>query len=156
MLVMVTSRSQTERGHENPFIHQFSIFLSNRIGQLNELLSLLRDAKVQAAGISVVDSAECAVVRMIFTDPPRAREALTRHKIPFTECDALAVVLTDDDTLAEMLAALVAAELNVSFAYPLLIRRAGSPVLAFHVDDNVLAVHTLRKHGFTLLDHEDV
>ena len=52
--------------------------------------------------------------------------------------------------------ALLGAELNVQFAWPLLIHREGKPVMILRVDDHVLGAHVLVKHGFTLLDHEDV
>ncbi|KPK86257.1 MAG: hypothetical protein AMJ81_01705 [Phycisphaerae bacterium SM23_33] len=147
---------QTERGHEEPFVVQFSVFLPNRVGQLNELLGVLNEEELEVAGISVVDSTDWAVVRMVFTEPGKARAVLKRHGIAFTETALLAIVLEAADSLRQACKALVAAELNVQFAYPLLIRRAGHPVLAFHVDDHVLASHVLTKHGFTLLDYEDV
>ena len=104
----------------------------------------------------MVESTDWAVVRMIFTDTDKAREILTRQGASFTESEVLAVVLEEAGTLNRALKALVAAELNVDYAYPLLIRRDDSPVLALHVDDHVLAVGLLAKHGFTLVDHEDI
>ena len=153
---MSTSRSQTERGHEMPFIRQFSVFMPNRVGRLGELLEGLGEAEVDLAGLSVVESTDWAVVRMIFTDSDKAREILTRQGASFTESEVLALVLDEAGTLNRALKALVAAELNVDYAYPLLIRRDDSPVLALHVDDHVLAVQLLAKHGFTLVDHEDI
>ncbi len=139
-----------------PFIRQFSVFMPNRVGRLGELLEGLGEAEVDLAGLSVVESTDWAVVRMIFTDTGKAREILTRQGASFTESEVLAVVLEEAGTLNRALKALVAAELNVDYAYPLLIRRDDSPVLALHVDDHVLAVGLLVKHGFTLVDHEDI
>ena len=156
MPAMSTSTPQTQRGHEEPFVVQFSIFLPNRVGQLSELLGLLNDQGVEVAGISVVDSTDWAVVRMVFGEPGKARAVMGRHGIAFTDTQVLAVVLDTPDGLRRACRALVAAELNVQFAYPLLIRRAGHPVLVLHVDDHVLAGRVLAKHGFTVLDHEDV
>ena len=152
---MVTSGAQTERRHEEPFVRQFSIFLPNRVGQLAELLAVLDEADVTVAGISVVDSTDWAVVRMIFAEPGKARVVLSAHRIAFTECEVLAAVLTEDQAMYQLCKALVAAELNVQFAYPLMIRRHDRPVIALHVDDALLAREVLVKHGFTLLDHED-
>ena len=145
---------RTERRHEEPFIRQFSIFLPNRVGQLAELLDVLNESEAKVAGISIVDSSDWAVVRMVFTEPGRAREVLKRHAIAFTECEVVAAVVSDDRPLHELCKALVGAELNLQFAYPLSIRRDGDPVMVLHVDDTVLAREVLTKHGFTLLDHE--
>ena len=153
---MPTSGPQIERGHEMPFTQQFSIFLPNRVGRLNELLEVLDSAQVELAGISVVDSTDWAVTRMIFTDPDKAREILTRSRLAFTVNDVLAVVLAEPDTFSRMCKTLVSAEINLHFAYPLLIRRDDCPVLAIHLDDQLLGTQLLVKHGFTLLDHEDL
>jgi len=153
---MATSGAQTERRHEEPFVRQFSIFLPNRVGQLGELLDVLDQAELELAGISVVDSTDWAVVRMIFTECGKAREVLTRHAIAFTECEVLAVLLEEPGSLHRLCKTLVAAELNVQFAYPLLIRREGRPAMVLHVDDFLLGRQVLIKHGFTVLDHEDV
>ena len=152
---MAMSRPQTQRRHEEPFVHQFSIFLPNRVGQLGELLELLDQAEVEVAGISVVDSTDWAVVRTVFTEPGKARAVLVGHRVAFTECEVLAVVLEADQALHQLCQTLVSAELNVQFAYPLLIRRDDRPVMVLHADDHVLAAKVLTKRGFRVLDHED-
>ncbi|MCK4626354.1 MAG: acetolactate synthase [Phycisphaerae bacterium] len=156
MAVMTTSGPQIERAYETPFVRQFNIFMPNRVGRLSELLTLLDEAEVEVAGLSVVDSADWAVVRMIFTDVGKARVKLTDAGVAFTESDVLAVELDDIDTFSRVCKALVAVELNIQFAYPLFIRHNDYPVLAFHADDHVLAAQVLTKRGFTLLDHEDM
>jgi len=153
---MSTWEPQVQQAHEFPFIRQFSIFLPNRVGQLHELLAVLEAAEVELVGISVVDSTEWAVVRMIFADVGKARQILRRHGAAFTESPALAVVVGEEHTLRQVCKTLVGAELNLHYAYPLMIRREQLPVMVLHVDDEVLAAQVLSKRGFKLLDHEDV
>jgi len=153
---MTPSAPLTQRGHEEPFLTQFSIFLPNRVGQLSKLLEMLDEEDVSVAGISIVDATEWGVIRMIFTAPDKARVVLQRHGIAFTETALLAVVLEERDTFRRACKTLVGAELNVQFAYTLDIQREGRPVLVFHVEDNVLACQLLLKHAFVLLGHEDV
>jgi hypothetical protein len=153
--MMTDSKAQTQRGREEPFMRQFSVFLPNRVGQLAELLGKLAADKVEVVGVCVLDSADWAVVRLIFPDPDKAREALALHKFAFTECDAVAVVLTDADTLRKACTALLVAELNVQFAYPLLTQSDGQPVMVLHVDDEVLAARVLAQHGFRMIQHEE-
>jgi hypothetical protein len=148
-------QSHIARGHEEPFATQFSVFLANRVGQLNELLRSLIDSAVELAGISVFDSAEWAVVRLVFRDSGKGREFLLTHKITFTECDVLAVVMDEPHTLQLVCKHLVATETNLHFAYPLLVQHEGKPVMAIYVDDIVPAVEVLLRHNMTLLDHED-
>lgn len=149
---MATSPSQTETGHESPFVRNFNLFLPNRVGRLSELLDLMGGQAVEIAGLSVIDSTDWAVVRMVFTEPDKAREVLSRNGVAFTESEVLGIVLSDPDSLSRATKALLAAELNVQFAYPLLVRHEGMPIMVVHVEDTVLAAQILAKHGFVLMD----
>jgi hypothetical protein len=92
------------------------------------------------------------VVRMVYSDPDKARETLRRQNLAFTECDALGLVLADGGTLQKACAKLLTAELNVQFAYPLLIQSEGRPVMVLHVDDELLGARVLIQHGFRLIE----
>ncbi len=147
---------KTARGYEEPFAIQFSIFLANRVGQLKEMVNIFLRQSVRVLGLSIVDSTNWAVIRVICSDPDKARELLKRHPLPFTESAVLAVELASDDTLSEIASCLLRAEISVHFAYPLTLRSHENPVMVFHVDDTVFACHTLIRHGFVLLGHEDL
>lgn len=153
---MTSSRNQTERGHEVPFLRHFAMFLPNRIGQLSELLGVLEAEGLTFLALSVVDATDWAVVRMIFADPGKARVKLQEHKVAFSESDVMAVVLEEPNTFLSVCKLLLGAELNVYFAFPLLIRHDDQPIMAFRVDDDVMAAQTLTKHRFTLLGYEDI
>ena len=156
MLSMPSQQFKTARSHEEPFAVQFSIFLANRVGQLKELLDVLAERRVQVLGMSVVDSTDWAVIRAVLSDPDKARELLKSRSLPFTESPVLLVHLTDANALSEVCAILLRAEVNVHFAYPLLIRREEGAVMVLHVDDKVIATHALTNHGFVLLGEEDI
>jgi hypothetical protein len=152
---MSTFKPQTQRGREEAWLRQFSVFLPNRVGQLSELLGMLTTEGIEVMGVCVVDSTDWAVVRLVFDDPDKGREVLGRHKLAFTECDALGLVLADANTLHKACSALLLAELSVQFAYPLLIQSEGRPVMVLHVDDEVTAVRMLTQHGFPMIGHEE-
>ena len=146
----------TARGHQEPFGVQFSVFLANRVGQLKELLDLFLTEKLQMLGLSVVDSTDWAVIRLVFAEPDKAREMLTAHGVPFTESPVLLVAMIDADSMAEVCGCLLRAETNVHFAYPLTFQHDGHGVMVFHVDEYWLAAETLTRNGFRVLDHEDI
>jgi len=148
--------SQTARGHEEPFAIQFSVFLANRVGQLHELLEKFAENRLEVLGVSVVDSTDWAVIRIVFADANKARETLKSAELPFTESSVLLIVLPAQDSLSEACSHLLRAEINVHFAYPLTIRTDDSPIMVFHVDDIVTAAHVLSRHGFKLLGYEDL
>ena len=112
-----------ERGHPEPQVRQFSIFLANRVGSFGE--SVLRHFAGQGVHIvakNAAGSVDWAIVRMIFSDADNARRLLTQANLQFTECEMLAVEMKSPDALADMAGALLAAELNLHIlAYALLI-----------------------------------
>jgi hypothetical protein len=146
----------TELGYEAPRNVQFSVFIDNRVGQLRELLSVFDRQALVVAGLSIIDSADYAVVRMITSKSDLARRLLQRHKHPFSENDILVVELASDQTLHKMCACLLQAELNIHHAYPLLVRPRGLPTIALHTDDLTMASQVLVRKLFTLLGENDL
>lgn len=153
---MAPERYQTAWCYEEPLAVQFSIFLANRVGQFKELLDLLVAQGIRLAGVSVVDSTDWAVIRMIVSEPDKARELLGAKRLPHTESEVLLVELDSRHSLSQVCTRLLQAEINLHFAYPLLVRPNDRPVIAMHVDDTVLATRTLIMHGTTLLGHADL
>jgi len=147
---------ETARGYDEPPSIQFSVFLANRIGQLQELLILLAEEEIELLGISVVDSTDWAVIRVVLSDPDKAREIFRRRHMPFTESAVTLVELSGQDALSAICGYLVRAELSVHFAYPLIIHRNENPVMVIHVDDPLLATQTLLRHGIRVLGEEDL
>jgi hypothetical protein len=76
--------------------------------------------------------------------------------VAFSELDLLIVELTEGHTLSSMCLYLLGAELNIRFAYPLMLRPNGTPTIALSVDDQTLAGQILRKKCFTLLGEADL
>ncbi len=81
---------------------------------------------------------------------------LTRHNLAFTEIDVLVVELGKEKSLARLCMYLLGAELNIRFAYPLMLRPNGSPAIALAVDDPVLAGQILRRKEFRLYGENDM
>ena len=77
----------TARGRDWPSVRQFNIFLSNRIGALLELVKKFETTEVHVVSLTVVETADCAIIRLVPSDYERGYEILTAAKIPFTEND---------------------------------------------------------------------
>ncbi|MEM1026702.1 MAG: acetolactate synthase [Planctomycetota bacterium] len=147
---------QTARGFEPPVAVQFSVFLDNRVGRLLDLLEIFDKQQITLAGLSVVDSADHAVVRLLTSNSALARRLLFRFEHCCSEIDVIAVELPRETALAEVCEVLLSAELNIHFAYPLLVRPRGLPVMAMHTDDIVLAGQILRRRGFECMAENDL
>lgn len=135
---------------------QFSVFLANRVGQFKDMLDLFTEQDVNVLGVSIVDSTDWGVIRVVFDNPNKARELLKAHGLPFTESEVLLIELFGPDAISDICAHLLQAEINVHFAYPLTIRSHDNPVMVFHVEDYILARDLLTRHGLTLLGEEDL
>ena len=125
----------TARGRDWPSVRQFNVFLENRLGALLELVRRFETTDNRIVSLTVVDSADCAIIRIVLRDPERAREIFEQARLPVTESDLLVVQLPDGpQPLLQICKALLMAELNVHYAYPLLIGPLGNAALALHVD----------------------
>ena len=138
-------------------VRQFSVMLPNRSGALASIVKLLRAAAVEVIGLSVQDSRDATVARLVVTDPDAAAAVFMEKGIPHTHCELIVVVLRESGPgLLQCLESLKDAETNVDFAYALLPSPKGQSLLALHVEDYEFAVSILHQSGFKLLYQENL
>lgn len=148
---------RTMRGRDYPSIRQFSIFSPNKLGQLQNLMNLVETAHLRVCALAVADSAECAIIRLVVTQPESAFEVLKAGGYEFCEVDLLVVELPNRaQPLVAICSTLLAAEINIHYCLPLLVRPYGRPALGFHVDDIDLAAKVLDHEGFVVLTEDDL
>lgn len=147
----------TIRGRSWPSVTQFSVFLENRVGQLLEVLRAFHGSKVKIVGLMISDSADCSIVRLVPSHPEQGREILERHKLAFADNEVLVIELpTGPASLADLCTALLQAEINIHYAYPLIVHPHGRPAVALHIDNNEAACATLHAMGFEVLCEADL
>jgi hypothetical protein len=141
----------------SPQVRQFSVFLQNKVGALLEVVKLLKEHDVATLALSIQDSSESSITRMIVSDPERVSRLFHEHDIAFGECEVIAVELKEGAAdLAKVLSTLLMAEVNIIFSYPLLIRPHGRAVLVMHLDDSDCSTAVLQTSGFRLLSQADL
>lgn len=143
-------------GYEPPRNTQFSVFLDNRCGKLLELVEIFEGHALHVVALSVIDSADHAVVRLVTSRADLARRLLERHNIPFSEAEILVVELSHDNTLSKLCTSLLSAEINIHYAYPLMVCPHGVPTITLYTDDQLLAGQVLLRKMFTLLGENDL
>lgn len=149
----------TARGRDWPSVKQFNVFLANRMGALLDLVRRFETSRVVIVSLTVIETADCAIIRIVPSDYERGYELLKQARLPFTESDLLVVKLPDNDQpLLSITKALLSGEVNIHYAYPMLIGLGplGNTALALHVDDLENAAATLQSQNFTLFTENDL
>jgi len=148
---------RTARGRDWPSVRQFNVYVANRVGGLMRVVRWFEMTDIRIVSISIVDSADCAIIRLVLSDPERATEIFEQAQLPFTESDLLVVKLPgESQPLLQICKALLEAEVNIHYAYPLLVGPKGNSALALHVEDHETAVSTLEKKNFVLYTEKDL
>jgi hypothetical protein len=146
----------TARARDWPSVRQFNVFVENRLGGLMNVVRRFETSDNRIISLTVVDSADCAIIRIVAADPERAFEAFQQAKLPFTESNLLVVKLPDDpQPLVQIFKSLLLGEINIHYAYPVLVHPLGAGALALHVEDIENAALTLQKQGFVLFTEND-
>jgi len=142
---------------DGPLVKQFSVFLPNKVGAMLEIVKLLNAHQTHIVAMSVSESTDSAIARIIVSDPESVEQLFREHNIAYGMCEVVVVEMREVATqLAKLFAALFMAEVNVHFTYPLLTRPRGMAALALHVDDNECASSVLIGAGFKLLSQADI
>ena len=148
---------ETLHGRNWPSVTQFSVFLENRVGQLLEVIRGFQGSKVKIVGLTISDSADCSILRLVLSHPEQGREILSLNKLAFAENELLVAELpTGPQSLAELCTALLQAEINIYYAYPLLVHPHGRAAVALHIDNIEQASQTLHAQGFEILCEADL
>src|SRR5579862_7138640 len=88
---MPETKSKTREKIQPPLVRQFSVFLENKVGALLNLTRTLSETNVHVCGISVVDTADSSVIRIVVDDPERCHDALGKEGIPSGESNLVVV-----------------------------------------------------------------
>ncbi len=156
-MAQAESALETAQGFTPPTVTQFSVFMPNRVGKLHDVVEAFETTRgVQVCALSVHEAADHAVVRVITNNSGIARRILREHDLAFCEKDVLVVELTSGHTLGSLCLALLAAELNIQFAYALMLRPNGTPTIALAVDDYTMAGQILRRKEYRLFGEADI
>ena len=138
-------------------VHQFTVMLPNRAGTLAAMVKLLRGSGIEVIGLSMQDSRDVTVVRLVVSDPETTGRLLMEKGIAHATCELLVVALRESGPgLLQCLETLMIAETNVDFAYALLPCPKGQTMLAMHVEDFEFAVAILHQSGFKLMYQDDL
>lgn len=138
-------------------MEQISIFLENTTGRLAEVTELLAGRNINIRALSLADTADFGIFRLIVNDPPAALALLKENGFTVTRNEVVAVVVPDrPGGLAGILAALRGRGINVEYMYAFVQRSEGNAVLIFRFEDTDKALQELRAGDIRTLSDAEV
>src|SRR5579872_3065482 len=147
----------TMRGRDWPCLRQFGIFMENRVGTLHELLRHIERHDLRVMALTIVDSVDFSIARLVLNNYERALEHFRLSDFKFFETDLIGVELTNDSQpYVQICGALLQAELNIHYTYPLLYRRKGRGAIALYVDDIETGIKILSDKGHRVITENDL
>ncbi len=138
-------------------VKQISIFLENRRGRLLEALEALGKSKINIRALSIADTSEFGILRLIIPDPDKARKVLEKNKFTVRENEVIAVEVSDKPGgLAEILSALNNANINVEYMYAFVEKKKDKAVVVLRTENVNAGIKALKKAGISILRAEEV
>ena len=138
-------------------IHQISVFLENRSGQLAELTQLLASENVDIRAISIAETADYGLARMIVDDVQKASAILLEHETILSMNPVWAVEVPDRPAgLAELLAVLAKNHVDVEYMYSLFTHRNDTAYMVLRISDEKAFMNALEGTGIKVVSKEDL
>lgn len=133
-------------------IDQISVFLENRAGRLAEVIGALAEGGVNIKGLSLADTSDFGVLRLIVCGKNRVAEILLEKGFVSGRTAVLAVSLQNECGALNRLLKLVSdANINVEYMYGCASARPDQAVMIFRFDKIDEAVRLLAKHNFEII-----
>lgn len=102
------------------FVKQLSVFIENREGRLEEVLQVLKNSGVNIVSLSLADTSEYGLLRLLVTNPEKGKQALKENGFSAMLTDVLAIKLSHQvGKLQELLGAICDENINIEYMYAL-------------------------------------
>jgi hypothetical protein len=138
-------------------VYQISVFLENRAGQFAEITAILAESGVDLRAISIAETADYGILRMIVDDAQKATAILMQHGYLMTMTPVLVVAVPDQPGgIAPVLATLAEGNIDIEYMYSLFTHIEGKAYIVFRVADTEKFVSLLATHGITPCTGEEL
>jgi len=133
---------------------QISVFLENKAGRLSRVTRVLGDASINIRALSLADTSDFGILRIIVNDPDKAYEILKAADFTVSITEVVAVQLLDKPgSLADMLDHLAEVNLNIEYLYAFL-GGGNNAVVVLKVEDAEKAVESFKAEGIAYIEGE--
>ena len=138
-------------------LKQISVFLENRKGRLSKAMNVLSNAGVNIRALSIADTSEFGILRMIVQNPDLAEKKLAENNFVVKVNEVIAVeVLDEPGGLDEILGLLNKSDINVEYLYAFVEKKTNKAIVVIRTEDLDSGIKVLENGGISLLSADDV
>ena len=131
-------------------VYQISVFLENRAGQFAEITGILAENQIDLRAISIAETTDYGVLRMIVDNAEKATSILMQHGYLMSMTPVLVIAVPDQPGgVAPVLATLAEGNIDIEYMYSLFTHKEGKSYIVFRVAENEKFVELLKKHHIT-------
>jgi len=138
-------------------VYQISVFLENRAGQFAEITGILADSGIDLRAISIAETADYGVLRMIVDDAQKTTTLLMQHGYLLTMTPVLVVAVPDQPGgIAPVLATMAEGNIDIEYMYSLFTHVEGKAYIVFRVNETEKFITLLGNHGIVPSTNEEL
>ncbi|UTB32955.1 MAG: ACT domain-containing protein [Methanobacterium sp. ERen5] len=138
-------------------LKQISVFLENRKGRLWKALNILSNANINIRALSIADTSEFGILRMIVSDNELAKQILEESNFVVKVNEVIAVGVSDNPGgLEGVLEILNKMDVNVEYIYAFVEKNGEKAVVVIRTEDIDAGVNALKDGGITILSEEEI
>jgi len=133
-------------------VKQISIFLENKAGRLAEVTRVLGDNGINIRALSIADTADFGILRLIVNQPEKAKEVLKLEGFMVSETEVIAVEVPDEPGgLAGVLETMKSTGINIEYCYAFVGTASDGALVLFRVESPDEAITALQEKGISIL-----
>ena len=138
-------------------IEQISVFIENKEGRLAEVTGILAKAEINLRGLSIADTSDFGILRLIVNDVAKAEKALKAENFTVGKTNVIAVEILDTPGgLHKILQIIQENDINVEYMYAIMIHTKSSAIMVFRFDDLQKAEKILKKNNLKIISNKDL
>ena len=138
-------------------IKQISVFVENRAGRLADIASVLAEKKIDIRALSIADTTDYGILRLIVNNPDAAVEALKATGLTVSATLVLGVEVEDvPGGFANAVRVLADKGISVEYAYAFITPEKGNAYVIMRVENNLAAEEVLGDAGIKLITQKDI
>lgn len=138
-------------------VEQISVFIENKSGRLAEVSRVLGEAGVNIRALSLADTSDFGILRLIVDKTDQANVALKEQGFTVNKTEVVAVEVPDSPLgVHSILEILDSSQVNVEYMYAFVERCGENAVIIFRFENTENAIAVLRRSGINILDAQRV